>query len=78
MTRLEVQELIRTSRSLLLQCANCNSQDLRCPEHPRGDDAIECRTCGDWSTYAALEAIAVARTRKMLAMDFPEMRLELH
>lgn len=76
MTRLEVQDLIRSSASTFLQCMNCNSHDLDCPEHPRGDDAVECRTCGDWSTYATLEALAVSRTRKMLSMDFPEMRIE--
>lgn len=76
MTRLEVRELVRSSGSLLMQCAECNSHNLDIPESARGDDVVECRTCGDWSTYATLEAIAIANTRKMLSMDFPEMRID--
>ncbi|HEY0230672.1 MAG TPA: hypothetical protein VGC55_05435 [Dokdonella sp.] len=41
------------------------------PVHPRGDDAVECRACGQWFTYGELERAALAETRSLLMLSFP-------
>jgi hypothetical protein len=73
MTRLDVVDLIRASGPLFLECPNCRSHNLDCPEYPRGDDAVACRSCSNWFSYAELEQQALSGTRKLLSVDFPEL-----
>jgi hypothetical protein len=73
MTRLNAVDLIRTRGSLFLQCPHCRGHNLDCPETPRGDDAVACRTCSNWFSYAELEQQSLSSTRKLLSVDFPEL-----
>ncbi|MBA8885598.1 hypothetical protein [Dokdonella fugitiva] len=34
--------------------------------HPRGDEPVQCRQCGEWNTYLRLEIAAVERVRQRL------------
>lgn len=56
---------------LLLHCTCCRSSALDMPVHPRGDDAVECRACGQWFTYGELERAAAAEARSLLKLSFP-------
>ena len=50
-----------------IRCLACGSDDLDATEQPRGDEAVRCRRCGEWTTYGALEAAAVEAVRRELA-----------
>jgi hypothetical protein len=76
MTKLEVLELIKSSRSMFLQCPNCNAHNLDGPELPRGDDYVECLTCGELFSFSEVEARALANTRETLARKFPNLPLD--
>ena len=50
-----------------IRCLACGSDDLDATEQPRGDEAVRCRRCGEWTTYGALETAAVEAVRRELA-----------
>lgn len=50
-----------------IRCLACGSTDLDVSEHPRGDEPIRCRDCGEWDTYRTLEVAAVDMIRRELA-----------
>ncbi|MEP7042089.1 MAG: hypothetical protein ABI843_03445 [Dokdonella sp.] len=58
-----------------LSCPNCKGHYLDHPRCPRGDDAVECRTCHEWFTFAELEGLVLRETRKLLARAFPRLPL---
>lgn len=69
--QLDIWQGIGRNVGLLLHCTSCRSSALDMPIHPRGDDAVECRACGEWFTYGELERAALAETRSLLMQSFP-------
>ena len=69
--QLDIRQGIGRNVGLLLHCTSCRSSALDMPIHPRGDDAVECRACGEWFTYGELERAALAETRSLLMQSFP-------
>jgi hypothetical protein len=51
---------------LAVRCLACGSADLDMSVHPRGDEPVQCRQCGEWNTYLRLEIAAVERVRQRL------------
>ncbi|TCO36834.1 hypothetical protein EV148_11110 [Dokdonella fugitiva] len=56
----------RTPAPLDVRCLACGSADLDMSVHPRGDEPVQCRQCGEWNTYLRLEIAAVERVRQRL------------
>jgi hypothetical protein len=50
-----------------IRCLACGSDDLDASEHPRGDEVVQCRPCGEWNTYRVLELAAIEAVRRELA-----------
>ena len=50
-----------------IRCLACGSANLDASDHPRGDEPVRCRHCGEWNTYRALEVAAVEAVRRELA-----------
>jgi hypothetical protein len=69
--QLDITQGIGRNVGLLLHCTCCRSSALDMPIHPRGDDAVECRACGEWFTYGELERAAATETRSLLMQSFP-------
>jgi hypothetical protein len=75
MTKIDILDIAGGS-GMLLQCPHCNTYNLDTPLLPRGDDHVECLTCGRLFTYARAESHALASTRQMLARKFPNLPLD--
>jgi hypothetical protein len=71
MTRLELEQLAGNGSPMLLSCPHCKADSLDFPQLPRGDDAVECLTCGHWFTFAEVENVALYDARQLLARSFP-------
>lgn len=76
MTKSDIHDLIAGGNGMLLQCPNCNTYNLDTPQLPRGDDYVECLTCGELFTYSFVESRTLASTREMLARKFPNLPLD--
>lgn len=72
MTKIDILD-IAGGNGMLLQCPYCNAYDLDTPLLPRGDDYVECRTCGQLFTHSRAESHALASAREMLARKFPNL-----
>lgn len=55
-----------------IRCLACGSDHLDASEHPRGDEVVQCRHCGEWNTYRALELAAIEAVRQELARRLAE------
>ncbi|MBA8886337.1 hypothetical protein FHW12_000528 [Dokdonella fugitiva] len=75
MTKIDIPDLTG-GNGMLLQCPHCNAYNLDTPLLPRGDDYVECLTCGELFTYSFVESCALASTREMLAREFPNLPLD--
>ncbi|HEU4665416.1 MAG TPA: hypothetical protein VFS55_15405 [Dokdonella sp.] len=76
MTKSDLADLIDGGTGVLLQCPRCRTYDLDTSRLARGDDRVECRTCGRSFTYAFVESRTLARTRDALARKFPGLPLD--
>jgi len=76
MTRLELQHLAGSGSPMELRCPQCRSGDLDFPDLPRGDDAVECKGCGNWFTFAEVENDVLFEARALLSRSFPFLPLD--
>ncbi len=62
----DAADIETTTPRLAVHCLTCGSDHLDMTSAPRGDEIVECFSCGDWNSYLKLELAEINVIRESI------------